>query len=35
MESVVTAISFGVIVGIIYYIFRNRPPGGGFRGGFA
>ena len=35
MNEAIAAISVGLIAGIIYYIIKNYPPGGGFRGGFA
>lgn len=35
MENIIVAVSISVIVGIAYYIFRNIPPSGGFRGRMA
>lgn len=35
MEYIAVAVVAGAIAGIIYYIIRRNPPGGGFRGGFA
>lgn len=35
MGNIIIAVVVGAIVGAVYYIIRNYPPGGGFRGGFA
>lgn len=35
MENVIATISVGIIAGVVYYIFKNLPPGGGMRGRMA
>lgn len=35
MDNIIAAISIGIIAGVVYYIFKNLPPGGGMRGRMA
>lgn len=35
MDIIITAISVGIIAGVVYYIFKNTPPSGGFGGRIA
>ena len=35
MANVIVSISICIVIGVAYYIFKNTPPGGGFRGRMA
>ena len=35
MANMIIAIGVGIIAGVIYYILKNIPPSGGFRGRMA
>lgn len=35
VENIIAAIGIGIIAGVVYYIFKNLPPGGGMRGRMA